>query len=144
MPLSGGRTRITKNTLDLRSLTSAPIDTIHVQNPTAICECMLFFQGLRLDLEPEICSIDLIKTPWVSCGGPPWERYTSEANLAEGCRSPLDMSRLVGTQDWRKAHSRARKKSITDVHSSEEWKQKVNDPTDITRGTVPRQLQHIS
>ena len=26
---------------------------------------------------------------WGPCNGPPWERHTSEANLAESCRSPL-------------------------------------------------------
>ena len=39
---------------------SAPIDTIHVQNPVVICECTLFFHGLYPDLEPNICSVDLI------------------------------------------------------------------------------------
>ena len=44
-----------------------------------------------------MCSVDFISIHGVSCDGPPWERYTSEANLAERCRSPINGLSIISS-----------------------------------------------
>jgi hypothetical protein len=76
---SGGRAK----PLDLEFLATVPFDTTYVLNPMVVSERALFCCGLCADLEPThvLCRSIPIE-------GPPWECATSEANLAEGCRSP--------------------------------------------------------